>query len=515
MKTKITLFVLVMLIIFSVYSISYADSFGTNLGNYNGVISYSNGSGGYVSNLYNYVNGTNTGMKWQCVEYVNRYYLIQKSLDIRIAGQNAVDYYPNASARGLISYQNQGNTSPEIGDVLCFSGGNPNYGHVAIIREIGSNYLKVIQQNVSQTSNDANYNINMTVSGGQYNVSGSTIGSGYSCQGWLRKPSTVSINFKFNNSDLQPNPNEYKIWKYPPIPNNYYTLTVTIVNKPAGETWDLYILNASGVVISDVALNRSETTFNTPFNVSTSNSSFPNAAGYKFRVNRQGTPGTVWGYSNPFYISTVPVLTVEKIPSGNLYIGQQAQFTWSITGGAPGAQYGGWTGNIQIQWHQNSTPLANLGAPSVSSSPFIFITPSSIPGGTIPGSNFKLSGSNPDGSSIPVGYVFAYTQTFSILNPSSINKIDVDIPEKFSLYENYPNPFNPSTNIKFDLPKNSFVKLIIYDILGKEIKTLINENLNAGAYKINWNSENMQSGIFFYRLLTNNYDCTKKMVLIK
>jgi len=166
----------------------FADPFGTYLGTYNGVASYSNGSNGYVSNTYNYVNGTNTGMEWQCVEYVNRYYLINYLMNIRIAGQNAVDYFPNAAARGLVSYTNGGTVAPSIGDVLCFSGNT--YGHVAIIREVGTNYLKVAQQNVTNSSGDINYNVVMTISSGHYTVSGSSIGSNYSCQGWLRKLST-------------------------------------------------------------------------------------------------------------------------------------------------------------------------------------------------------------------------------------------------------------------------------------------------------------------------------------
>jgi subtilisin-like proprotein convertase family protein len=96
---------------------------------------------------------------------------------------------------------------------------------------------------------------------------------------------------------------------------------------------------------------------------------------------------------------------------------------------------------------------------------------------------------------------------------------------KFSLYQNYPNPFNPTTKIKFDILspvsfpnvsiRNPLAQLIIYDILGKEVTTLVNENLSPGTYEVEWNAENIPSGIYFYQLKTENYTETKKMLLIK
>jgi hypothetical protein len=88
------------------------------------------------------------------------------------------------------------------------------------------------------------------------------------------------------------------------------------------------------------------------------------------------------------------------------------------------------------------------------------------------------------------------------------------------LYNNYPNPFNPSTQITFDIVKSSFVRLKIYDILGKEVATLINKKLQAGKYEvpfsINQNTkEQLPSGVYFYKLITDDYTKTKKMVLMK
>lgn len=96
-----------------------------------------------------------------------------------------------------------------------------------------------------------------------------------------------------------------------------------------------------------------------------------------------------------------------------------------------------------------------------------------------------------------------------------INQISTEIPDQFSLFQNYPNPFNPSTKIRFALPKNEFVNLKVYDVLGKEVETIINEELNTGTFEVDWNSVNYPSGVYYYKLSAGDYSETKKMVLIK
>jgi hypothetical protein len=96
------------------------------------------------------------------------------------------------------------------------------------------------------------------------------------------------------------------------------------------------------------------------------------------------------------------------------------------------------------------------------------------------------------------------------------------IPNKFELYQNYPNPFNPSTTIKYDLPKQSRVKVVVYDILGREVETLVDEIQKAGSYQAIWDASRFASGVYFYRLETapeggqaGNYSATKKLLLLK
>ena len=88
-------------------------------------------------------------------------------------------------------------------------------------------------------------------------------------------------------------------------------------------------------------------------------------------------------------------------------------------------------------------------------------------------------------------------------------------PDDYSLEQNYPNPFNPSTTINFSLPVNSFVNLKVFDMTGREVANLINQNLIAGAHEINFNAAHLTSGIYFYRLDTENFSETKKMMLVK
>ena len=96
-----------------------------------------------------------------------------------------------------------------------------------------------------------------------------------------------------------------------------------------------------------------------------------------------------------------------------------------------------------------------------------------------------------------------------------INNISSEIPPSYSLLQNYPNPFNPSTNIRYEIPKNSLVKIVVLDELGREIETLVNERQNAGTYEVTLNATHYSSGVYFYRLTTEGYNETKKMMLIK
>jgi photosystem II stability/assembly factor-like uncharacterized protein len=96
-----------------------------------------------------------------------------------------------------------------------------------------------------------------------------------------------------------------------------------------------------------------------------------------------------------------------------------------------------------------------------------------------------------------------------------IEPVTTETPVRFSLSQNYPNPFNPVTKIKFDLPLNADVKLIVYDILGREVRRLVESRLNPGTYNITFDGTNLASGVYFYRLIANGFSKSRVMVLIK
>lgn len=99
-------------------------------------------------------------------------------------------------------------------------------------------------------------------------------------------------------------------------------------------------------------------------------------------------------------------------------------------------------------------------------------------------------------------------------NTTSVNIIN-ELPTEYTLSQNYPNPFNPSTKIKFSIPKNEFVSLKIFNAIGEQMAELVNQNLSAGSYTVDFNVSNLTTGVYFYRLNTDGFVQSKKMLLIK
>ncbi len=107
------------------------------------------------------------------------------------------------------------------------------------------------------------------------------------------------------------------------------------------------------------------------------------------------------------------------------------------------------------------------------------------------------------------------TQDFGFqANPIGIQQISTIVKE-FSLSQNYPNPFNPNTKIDFSIPKSDYVSLKIFDMLGREVSSLVNGQLAAGVYQVDFNSANLSSGLYFYSIRSGDYSKVKKMVLNK
>ncbi len=153
---------------------------------------------------------------------------------------------------------------------------------------------------------------------------------------------------------------------------------------------------------------------------------------------------------------------------------------------------------LSYVWRKNGTAASITSTYNYTSS-FIFPTPRT--------DTVTVTVSNVKNSVTKTWYVEV------VDDPTSVE--DEGLPTSYALDQNYPNPFNPSTKIKYSIPQQSFVSLKIYDILGNEVSTLVNENKSAGFYEASWNAANISSGIYFYTIKAGSFAETKKMMLIK
>ena len=116
------------------------------------------------------------------------------------------------------------------------------------------------------------------------------------------------------------------------------------------------------------------------------------------------------------------------------------------------------------------------------------------------------------------GRLLVHVFEFKYYNEVEVN---INLPEKYLLYQNYPNPFNPSTTIKYSIPRSTEyysvqqTTLKVFDILGREVATLVNKQQNAGNYEVIFNASNLSSGVYFYRLQSGNFVETKKLILLR
>ncbi len=128
--------------------------------------------------------------------------------------------------------------------------------------------------------------------------------------------------------------------------------------------------------------------------------------------------------------------------------------------------------------------------------------------------NFHSPGEPPGTASTGIGLIGCIIDSIIYGNLVSV-KEEIENPTAFHLYQNYPNPFNPTTTIKYQIPELSFVTIKVYDVLGSEVATLVNEEKAVGSYEVEFNATALPSGIYFYKLQAGSFVETKKMVLMK
>lgn len=96
-----------------------------------------------------------------------------------------------------------------------------------------------------------------------------------------------------------------------------------------------------------------------------------------------------------------------------------------------------------------------------------------------------------------------------------INQLGTEVPSRFAMHQNFPNPFNPATNIRFEIPKAGYVNISVFDVTGKLVKVLAEQNVSAGIYNVKWDASSQPSGVYFYRLQSGRFTQSKKMILTK
>jgi len=141
--------------------------------------------------------------------------------------------------------------------------------------------------------------------------------------------------------------------------------------------------------------------------------------------------------------------------------------------------------------------------------------------GSLPDIDFMrpAPGSNLIDAGVDIGFYFLGNApelgAIEVNYATDVRNIEGSKPEKISLFHNYPNPFNPMTNIIYEAPNSSNVEITIYDSIGRKIKTLVNEMRNSGTYEVRFEGSNLTSGIYFYRLQMNGNSIIKKMILLR
>ena len=277
-----------------------------------------------------------------------------------------------------------------------------------------------------------------------------------------------------------------------------YPDTPTLFNWDdcAGATsYGLQILTGSTILLNLAGIPASE--YTVPPNV------FSDNTYYYCRVNATGSGGTS-SWSSSFHFTAIQHITLNA-PSllspvdSTLFIQLTPSFDWSDVQGA--TMY-----CLQISTVPTFTTI-NLSVSGLVNSGYT--TASGIL--TICTRYYwRVKAYNTGDSSN-----WSVVRTYTTVCPSGVNQVSSKLPAEYKLYNNYPNPFNPSANIKYQLTDNKFTTLKIFDILGREVKTLVSEFQKAGIYEVQFSMDGFESGIYFYRLQSGDFVDTKKMLMVK
>jgi hypothetical protein len=221
---------------------------------------------------------------------------------------------------------------------------------------------------------------------------------------------------------------------------------------------------------------------------------------YYWRVSAGNWGGTS-GWSDVWSFTTVPPgppTPALIYPLDNaLDVGTSPTFTWSISVSATSYR-------LQVDTSKTFTTTAYDQLGLLGSSQLVQGLKKSTP------HYWRVNASNASGTSL-----WSTVWKFTTGVTTTVEQVGNEIPTQYSLSLNYPNPFNPTTKIQFDIPKPGFAMLKVFSLLGREVSALVAENLPAGRYVANWNASEVPSGVYFYRLQVGDFVQVRKMLLVR
>ncbi len=288
------------------------------------------------------------------------------------------------------------------------------------------------------------------------------------------------------------------------------TGTKVIVSRPNG---DLYAGTGSGILRSSDN-GQTWTTFSSHAPVHsilfTSGGSILTGS-YNTGIWRSTNNGVNWTSSGTSQTGAVTIFGAVQHPNGTIYMNNLGTCLRSTDDGVT------WT-TVSLGWFQQ------LWCFTIAGSTLMFGTPDGLYKSTDNGGTWT---NHKDGlmwtqvgylAADANGYVFAGTQSGLYKSSQPVNavkELNDAIPSSYSLEQNYPNPFNPTTKFEFRITNREFVLVKVFDVLGREVATLVNEELHPGTYQTEWNAEGKASGVYIYRLTAGEFTETRRMVLIR
>lgn len=221
---------------------------------------------------------------------------------------------------------------------------------------------------------------------------------------------------------------------------------------------------------------------------------------YYWRVNATNSSGSS-AFSAPFHFSTTGALPLAPtlLTPANIAPGQS--LTPTLT----------WQSQLNIvRYHVQVSTVSDFSV--ITDSGSVTTAQRTIPAGRLVIGTiyyWRVKATNFVGTG---AYSTHYSFSTSVTGVNMINSV---VPKEFKLYENYPNPFNPATTIRFSIPKSEQVTIKIYNNTGKLVSELLSSNFNPGTYEVQWNAESFSSGVYFYTLESSSFRDTKRMILVK